>query len=85
MTSVKFNDIPPNDNDAAAITWVIQKYIEVCEWESVVNCFNDYATIIASTDPLAYISCIRCTLVAIINCRDNRCILHGESAIVVVL
>jgi hypothetical protein len=85
MTSVKFNDIPPHDNETAAITWVIHKYIEVCEWQSVVNCFNDYAAMIASNDPLAYISCIRCALVAIINCQDSRCILQGESAIVLVL
>ncbi len=72
MSSVEFQDVPPHDDETAAMVWVISKYIQVCEWDSVVNCFNEYATTIAAGSPMAYIQCIRYALVAIINCQGSR-------------
>jgi hypothetical protein len=72
MNSNKFNDVPPHDDETAAMVWIIDKYLQVCEWDSVVTCFNQYAATIATGDPIAYIECIRRALVAIINCQAGR-------------
>jgi len=68
----KAHDAPPHD-ELEAIVWVIDKYIQVCEWESVVACFNECAASIATGNPVAYIKCIRHAFVAIVNCQNNRC------------
>ena len=72
MSAAQLQDVPPND-EIEAMAWVIEKYIGVCEWESVVTCFSEYAVTIASGDPLTYIACICNALVAIVNCQNSRC------------
>lgn len=72
MSAAQLQDVPPND-ETEAMAWVIDKYIGVCEWESVVTCFSEYAATIASGNPLTYISCTHSALVAIINCQSSRC------------
>jgi hypothetical protein len=74
MSSSRLNDkddAPPHD-EAEALVWIIDRYIDVCEWESVLTCFNEYASIIAAANAASYITCIRHALVAIINCQRNR-------------
>ena len=70
---VKAHEAPPQEA-TEAIVWVIDKYIHVCEWESVVMCFNEFASTVASGDAITYIKCIRHAFVAIVNCHDNRCV-----------
>ncbi len=80
MSSARLNDkddAPPHD-EVEALVWIIDRYIDVCEWESVLTCFNEYASIIAAADAASYITCIRHALVAIINCQRNRCDAHHQ-------
>jgi hypothetical protein len=65
------DDVPPQD-ETEALVWIIDRYIDVCEWESVLTCFSEYAGLIAAVNPVTYITCIRHALVAIINCQRTR-------------
>jgi hypothetical protein len=74
MSSAKSHDkddVPPQD-ETEAMVWIIDRYIDVCEWESVLTCFSEYADLIAAANPVTYITCIRHALVAIINCQRTR-------------
>lgn len=73
MSAAQVQDVLPSA-DSEAMAWVIEKYIAVCEWESVVTCFSECAATIAAGDAQTYISCIRCALVAVVNCKSSRCV-----------